>query len=290
MTRGIKRNDLWGGIGCAAALVAVSPILGGCFQTLNDAADTVPPVVSDNQVIVIQPDAASFPALPSPYDASAIEASASGQPCAYGSALCFELCSSPSCALVDNTIPGETVTAPIILPDGGTVSNACDEIEGESMAIRTRSCSACHGPTGPKVDYDFILDDQKLVTQSVGTIGQLIIPGDPARSEIYKRMLAGLAFTDPGLKGLSQGAATSYGMPPAPGGARQVAGSTAAQDAIVTPTAQDVSVMYEWILNCAPGAPDGGASQLPVSDTGDAGATAPDPDAGAHPPVDAGKG
>jgi hypothetical protein len=282
---------LLGGVGFGSAIVL--SMLGGCFQPLATDSDSVPPPVSGDSTATVV-DAGPVPALPSPFTDADIGLAQSDAQCPYGSALCAELCGSPDCALSDMSIPGLTVTPPIVLADGGTTANPCDDIETQSMQIRTQSCSQCHGPNGSNMAYNWVLNDQALATMSPGNSGPVVIPGNPAGSEMFKRMVAGLYFTDPAYQGTAMGAPNTYGMPPAPG-ARQAAGPVSAQNSIVTPTSQDVSIIYEWILNCVNGAPDGGASQLPVNDT----TSTPDaatstgtttPDAGtAHAPGDAGR-
>ncbi len=178
-------------------------------------------------------------------------------------------------------------------------ADPCSQIEQLSLAIRQRSCAQCHGPSGPQIDFDFVLDDNALATRPVGLIGPLVIPRDPTDSDFYKRMVEGLYFTDPAFAGTPMAAPNSFGMPPPPG-ARQIAGSTAAQDSIVSPTSEDLSVIYTWILICVPRS-DGGVAS--ADDSGPSSAldatptTGPQPDATAPrdgattilPPFDAGQ-
>jgi hypothetical protein len=127
------------------------------------------------------------------------------------------------------------------LGNGATTATACAEIEAQSMAIRQRACALCHGPTvvGEFAKFN-VLDDNDLITKSssmTGTAYRLVTPGDPANSYIYQRIVAG-SMPPP----LSM--AAGYATP-------------AALAALVYPTAEDQSVLYEWIYNCL-GA-DGGA-------------------------------
>src|SRR5579883_2607834 len=244
-------------------LTLLTPALPGCFQSLDSGA-AADPTAQGAASTAGASDAATLP------DGFSVNAALTQQ-CEYGSALCYELCGSPSCALPDNTIPSETTTTPIVLPDGGTSLTPCDDINALSMQIRQRACAQCHGPTGPKqAIYNFVLDDQALVSMvPSGVQAPLVIPGQPTKSYLYQRILSGI-----------QGEAT--GMPPAPGKATNTVSSDVAKT-IVYPTAEDLSILYAWIANCVPGAPASGSSTS--SDGGssaDAGGTTSDDDAGAH--------
>jgi hypothetical protein len=169
------------------------------------------------------------------------------QQCEAGSALCYELCGSPSCAQQDNSIPSEVTTPGVLLPEGGTTDNACQQIIALSYSIRQRSCAMCHGPSpAPGFSgFNFVLDDHALVTQVPQTVTvPLIIPGAPSASVFMQRIALSLA-----------GGQT--GMPPSPSLASNLAGTTVA-NAIAYPTAEEVSILNAWIANCVPGT-DGGA-------------------------------
>jgi hypothetical protein len=165
----------------------------------------------------------------------------SGQ-CATGSAECFALCGSPSCADLDGLLPPNLGTPVIYQADGSTTTNPCAQIEQESMTIRERSCAPCHTSSVSGTALTFILTDSKLVTSpgpllnDSGKPEPFVVPGDPADSIIYKFVVTGQ-------------------MPPA--NPSDIIGQTAAAT-LVTPSQADISVLYSWILNCVPGT-DGGA-------------------------------
>jgi hypothetical protein len=211
--------------------------------------------------------------LPSPFRPSDVDAALTGQ-CEAGSELCYQLCGSPSCSLADNTIPAELATSTILLPEGGTATSACAQVDALSLQIRQRSCAPCHGPppaAGPN-GLNFILSDQQLVsqTQIVGGVA-VVTPGDPLGSLLYQRVLLGLSGS------------AIQGMPP-PASVATGYLSPQAQASLVHPTSEDLSILYAWILNCVPGT-DGGA----YASSYYGGNYAPDAAAGANAaPADAG--
>ena len=167
------------------------------------------------------------------------------QSCPPNSALCFQLCGSPTCALPDNSIPANLATPGIMLPDGGVTASPCDAIEAVSMQIRERSCGVCHGPSGPPAAvYNWVLNDHDLVTKA-GSLGSpLVIPGDPESSRLIQLVQSRFGGAQTGMPLNSSQAAT-------------IVGSTVA-NTIQYPTPEDLSVLSAWILNCVEGA-DGGA-------------------------------
>jgi len=73
----------------------------------------------------------------------------------------------------------------------------------------------------------------------------MVVPGDPASSYVYQRIVTGLHGTGSG------------GMPPDLSSVPLYVGTAAYQanpNIVTYPTAADVSVLYEWILTCMPGA------------------------------------
>lgn len=163
--------------------------------------------------------------------------------CPTGSAECFELCGSPSCALPDGAIPPNLGTPVIYQADGRTTANPCDAVEQESLAVREASCAPCHGSSSAGfASLNFILDDAKLVASAssyqddAGKPKRLVIPGDPEHSWIYQRIMS---------RQMPPANPSSYIGPEAGSG-------------VVTPSAADISILYGWILNCVAGA-DGGA-------------------------------
>ena len=72
----------------------------------------------------------------------------------------------------------------------------------------------------------------------------MVVPGDPAGSYVYQRVVSGLK-------------AGNGGMPPDISAVPGYVGASAYQanpNIVVYPTASDVSVLNEWILTCMPGA------------------------------------
>ncbi|MBV9945675.1 MAG: hypothetical protein JOZ69_02380 [Myxococcales bacterium] len=204
------------------------------------------------------------------------------QPCPPNSALCYQLCGSPTCALPDNSLPPNLGTPPIMEPDGGLTPKPCEAIEAQSFEIRKRSCSMCHGANAvPSFDYTWVLDDHQLVTNNQTAISKpIVIPGDPVSSELYQRVQLGII------------GGSARGMPLNPTAAQQLDPSVA--KSIVYPTSEDLSILYAWILNCVEGTdggaysssyygayygPDGGGAHQAVSG-GDAGPASSGPPAG----------
>jgi hypothetical protein len=224
------------------AMSVLAAAASGCFQALDTG-------LVGNQGPQESPfvaDAAPSPSLPTPFTKSDIDAALSQQ-CAYGSALCYQLCGSPSCANQDNTIPPEVISIPSVLPNGASSSDACEVVRAQSLRIRQQACSQCHGPApAPGFSaFNFVLDDQALVTKLPNSVMvPLVIPGDPSKSYLFQCVALGIS-----------GGQT--GMPPQPSMASNLIASSAAHT-IMYPTAEDLSILYAWILNCVPGA-DGGA-------------------------------
>jgi mono/diheme cytochrome c family protein len=220
----------------------------GCFQELDPGVAGDPG--ANNLTFVADggdlAEAAPIPILPAPFTGGDVDA-ALNQQCAYGSALCYQICGSPSCANQDNTIPAEVTTIPSVLPNGGTTADPCDVVRAQSLRIRQQSCSQCHGPPPAPgfSSFNFVLDDQALVTTIPNTVMvPLVIPGNPSMSYLLQRVALGLS-----------GGQT--GMPPPASLASNLVPASIAKT-VVSPTPEDLSILYAWILNCVPGA-DGGA-------------------------------
>ena len=175
------------------------------------------------------------------------------QPCEPNSALCYELCGAPSCALGDNTISPELANPPVSLADGALTDDSCVQIESESLAIRTESCAACHGPGGTgAAGINYILNDQTLLMSKSSTGVPMIVPGDPVDSFIYQQVLHGIQGSQTGMPPLNP---TVGGLPP--------------DASIPRPTSADLSILYAWILNCV--GSDGGNAYASSSYGGDYG-------------------
>jgi hypothetical protein len=265
-----KRASLVLLLATPALLAIPASVVAGCFQSFD------PGTVSSSQ-----PSGSSTLASPGDVDAALI-----GAQCANNSAECADLCGSPECALPDAAIP-PFLDIPVIVyqPDGSaagfgsaapgtTTTDPCVAVEAESVVIRQRSCAPCHGPPpAPGFNgFNYVLDDMTLANhpdnENDGKI--MVIPGDPADSYVYQRVVTGLA------------GAGSGGMPPNPVGGDLPPEAGAA---VVYPTPADVSVLYGWILNCIVGA-DGGAYATTYyggsfGPAGDSGASAAG-DAGGH--------
>ena len=192
---------------------------------------------------------------PPPIDAGDINVQ-----CKSNSSQCFTLCLSPECALPDGGRPPVLETPVIWYQPGGSVNSVgsptqgqtttdpCVAINDAAMAIRKRSCAACHTPdtqAAKASHFDYVLDDMKLATsKNNAQTKDMVVPGDPLNSYVYQRVVTGLK---PG----------NGGMPPDISLVPGYVGASAYQanpNIVVYPTAADVSVLYEWILTCMPGA------------------------------------
>jgi len=181
--------------------------------------------------------------------------------CANGSAACFSLCGSPECALPDAALPPVLDTPVIWYQPGGAVNNVgtptpgmsttdpCVAINDASQAIRKRSCGACHVPGAQAAvtsHFDYVLDDMKLATsKNNAQTKNMVVPGDPANSYVYQRIVTGLHGTGSG------------GMPPDTSVLPSYVGAAAYQanpNIVTYPTPADVSILNAWILTCMPGA------------------------------------
>ncbi|HEY2516346.1 MAG TPA: hypothetical protein VGI39_35990, partial [Polyangiaceae bacterium] len=140
----------------------------------------------------------------------------------------WQVCGAPSCDSPNGAVPVLLDTPVIYLPDGGTTSDPCDEVNVESRKLRQTYCAGCHEAPASQGGLGFILEDNQLATAFSQTAllpdggpQRLVIPGDPYGSRLYQRVAAGVR-------------ATGGGMPPAP-----LAGSAATP----RPTASDLSVL-----------------------------------------------
>jgi hypothetical protein len=149
-------------------------------------------------------------------------------------------------------------TPPIELDFEGkrTTKDPCDATREQAAEILTTYCAGCHGgrTTAEKHgDFNTILDTNALIAGFSSTVNdpenpgmkmRLLVPGNPEASRIYLRVSHG-EMPPPAM----------LGLPPNP-----------------TPTISDISVLREWITNCAgptttpppgpstpPGDADGGA-------------------------------
>lgn len=145
----------------------------------------------------------------------------------------WQTCQSPSCDDANGTIPFLQQTPAIYLPDGGTTSDPCVDVEAASVSIRQTYCASCHGPgTGAgQGGFDYVLDDPSLLGSSTtsATFPHFVVPGAPSQSYLYVSIASGQ-------------------MPPA---------SMAGAPSNPVPTASDLSVLYGWILACCPGSDAG---------------------------------
>lgn len=148
----------------------------------------------------------------------------------------WDICQSPSCDERDGAIPFLQQTPAIYLPDGGTTTDPCVDVEAVSMSIRQTYCAGCHGPgTGAgQGGFDYVTDDPSLLgsTTTSATFPRFVVPGDPSHSYLYVSIASG-----------QMPPASMAGAPPNP-----------------VPTASDLSVLYGWILACFPGSDGGYAS------------------------------
>ena len=95
----------------------------------------------------------------------------------------WELCQSPSCDDLSGTIPFLSQTPVIYLPDGGSTTDPCVQVEEESAAIRQTYCASCHGASAGagQGGFNYVLDDGQLTTNttSSATFPRYVIPGNP---------------------------------------------------------------------------------------------------------------
>jgi hypothetical protein len=112
--------------------------------------------------------------------------------------------------------------------DNQVTAVPCVKVRQDKTYILEAYCAGCHGhqPAQGLPPWDFVLDDQRLVTEVWQRAGQpdqhFVIPGDPDHSALYTR-----AATD---------------MPPVP--------TDLGTQRAPWPTASDLSVLREWIMRC----------------------------------------
>jgi hypothetical protein len=142
-------------------------------------------------------------------------------------------CQSPSCDEPGGTIPFLYETPPIYLPDGGSTTDPCAQMEGASVTLRQTYCATCHGAGAGagQGGFNYVLDDAQLASNMTtsATFPSFVVPGSPYTSYLYVSVASGA-------------------MPPA---------SVVGGPQYPVPTAADVSMLYGWIAQCFPGA-DGG--------------------------------
>jgi hypothetical protein len=170
---------------------------------------------------------------------------------------------TPSTAIEPSAPPIETD------PDDEnvTTTDPCQKTRADKTDILKAYCARCHdGPTSSGLpQFDFVLDDAALLTRLWIREGQspqrFVIPGDPEHSVVYTRV------------------ALIGDMPAQP--------SDVATPRNPVPSLSDVSVLHEWILDCA-GPPEGrGAGSTLGPDGGDRPGN-PASDAGTTDPRDLG--
>ena len=123
----------------------------------------------------------------------------------------WQVCQSPSCDALDGDVPVLLDTPIIYLPDGGTTSDPCDEVESRSMTIRQTYCAACHEAPASQAGLGFILDDGQLSTALSQTAvlpdggpQRLVIPGSPYGSWLYQSVAMGLSGSTSGMPPTAQ--------------------------------------------------------------------------------------
>jgi len=120
--------------------------------------------------------------------------------------------------------------------DTQTTDDPCVKTRQDKTEILTAYCARCHsGATAVGLPpWDFVLDDQKLVSEQWIREGQpaqrFAIPGDPEHSAIYVRLA---------IVGDMPPQPTDLGTPRNP-----------------QPSLSDVSVLREWIMHCLPAPAD----------------------------------
>jgi hypothetical protein len=232
-------------IGLTLALAVTGT--AGCFQQLDTGATGG----AENSIVVPPTNTGGGgggATLPAGFtDADIATAESTTTPCQPGSVLCYQLCGSPACALQNNTIVPLLGQTPALLPDGGDAPSSCDQVNALSQAVRKRSCGPCHGQAPAQAGFSWILDDTQVASKPApGYTTPAVIPSDPDDSPIMQRIQLRL-----------KGSGDPTGMPPPPGQLGMYVSATIVPT-IVYPTAEDVSILYTWIMACVPGA-DGGA-------------------------------
>jgi hypothetical protein len=133
-------------------------------------------------------------------------------------------------AVSDAPVPTAIVDGtPMELPDGGMADDPCMVTVDQARQIRETYCAACHAPPAKMGGFDFVLDDAKLksavsstVFDDAGKPLRFLVPGDPDRSRIYHRIVAG-----------EMPPTQAPPLPPNP-----------------APTVSDLSVLRTWITAC----------------------------------------
>jgi hypothetical protein len=137
----------------------------------------------------------------------------------------------PTTAILPSALPIDTS----IDDTETTTDDPCVKTRQDKTDILKAYCAPCHsGATAIGLPpWNFVLDDDKLVTEVWVREGQpaqrFVIPGDPDHSAIYVR------------------AAIIGDMPPQP--------TDLGTPRNPKPSLSDLSVLREWIMHCAPGAP-----------------------------------
>ena len=191
---------------------------------------------------------------------------ASAAPPSAGALTSWELCQSPSCDEPDGYVPPLTATPVIYLPDGGTATNPCDDVEAQSVALRQDLLRRM--PRPPREPGGARLHPQRRSARDRALANrgprrrrtaEAPHPRRPVRLEAYQMVATGLS-------------GSNAGMPPS---------LSPAIRRSRRPWVSDMSVLYGWIFACVPGGgtyvTGGGAGYGPgLDDGGSAGVGADD--------------
>jgi hypothetical protein len=236
-----KHIEVHIGLTLALALTGTA----GCFQQLDTGATGG----AENSTVIPPANSGGGggDVLPPPFTNGDLQAAQSTTvPCKPGSQLCYQLCGSPACALQDNTIVPYLGSTPALLPDGGDAPSSCDQVNALSLQIRQRSCGPCHGVMPGVVNFYWILDDTQIASKTApGLSTPVVIAGDPDHSPLMQRVELRLS-----------GGAALTGMPP-PVDQLSIYLAPNQVSSIRYPTAEDLSVLYTWIMACVPGSDAG---------------------------------
>jgi len=150
----------------------------------------------------------------------------------------------PSAAMDAGGYTTSLDTPEIELENGDTTRDPCVQTTAQARAILTENCSGCHAPPASMGSFQSILDFPRLVTLVSNTVidpetgdpMRLVVPGDPDRSRVYRRVAGGE-------------------MPPR---------RDASLPQLPRPTLSDVSVLRTWIQSCLPT-----LAPAPAADAGD---------------------
>ena len=97
----------------------------------------------------------------------------------------------------NNTIPAQTSTPEILLPDGTTTTNACDKVKADAKTILQSHCAVCHEGSSSVMGkpLNFIMETDQLLSSPptpntewvAAGLTSYVKAGDPDHSLVYWR-------------------------------------------------------------------------------------------------------